>query len=69
MANMKRISVMCTHDFLVVPLLAYVTDGHADVRFYEKWKWINYMGGVAMIIAADGSIRYVPVKGLESGTM
>jgi Fructose-2,6-bisphosphatase len=69
MANMKRISVMCTHDFLVVPLLAYVTDGHANVRFYEKWKWINYMGGVAMIIAADGSIRYIPVKGLESGTM
>ena len=31
--------------------------------------WINYMGGVAMIIAPDGSIRYIPVKGLESGTM
>ena len=66
---MKRVSIMCTHDFLVVPLLAYVTEGHANVRYHEKGRWVNYMGGVAMIIAPDGSIRYVPVKGLESGTM
>ena len=67
--QMKRVNFMCTHDYLVVPLLAYVTDGHANVRFYEKWKWVNYLAGVAMIISADGSIRYVPVKGLETGTM
>ncbi|WP_405328811.1 phosphoglycerate mutase family protein [Fibrobacter sp.] len=66
---MKRISVMCTHDYLVVPLLAYTTNGHANVRYYEKWRWVNYLSGVAMIISADGSVRYVPVKGLESGTM
>ena len=68
-STMKRVNVMCTHDYLVVPLLAYVTDGHANVRYYEKWRWVNYMAGVAMIISADGSVRYVPVKGLESGTM
>ena len=67
--TMKRVNFMCTHDYLVVPLLAYVTDGHANVRYYEKWKWVNYLSGVAMIISPDGSIRYVPVKGLESGTM
>jgi broad specificity phosphatase PhoE len=66
---MKRVSVMCTHDYLVVPLLAYTTNGHANVRYYEKWRWVNYLSGVAMIISADGSVRYVPVKGLESGTM
>ena len=66
---MKRVNIMCTHDYLVVPLLAYVTDGHANVRYYEKWRWVNYLSGVAMIISADGSVRYVPVKGLESGTM
>ena len=66
---MKRVNVMCTHDYLVVPLLAYTTNGHANVRYYEKWRWINYLSGVAMIISADGSVRYVPVKGLESGTM
>ena len=68
-ATMKRVNFMCTHDYLVVPLLAYVTNGHANVRYYEKWKWINYLAGVAMIISPDGSVRYVPVKGLESGTM
>ncbi len=68
-STMKRVSIMCTHDYLVVPLLAYTTNGHANVRYYEKWKWVNYMAGVAMIIASDGSVRYVPVKGLESGTM
>ena len=68
-STMKRVNIMCTHDYLVVPLLAYVTDGHANVRYYEKWRWVNYMAGVAMIISTDGSVRYIPVKGLESGTM
>ncbi len=67
--SMKRVNVMCTHDYLVVPLLAYTTDGHANVRYYEKNRWVNYMAGVAMIISADGSVRYVPVKGLETGIM
>ena len=67
--TMKRVNFMCTHDYLVVPLLAYTTNGHANVRYYEKWRWVNYLSGVAMIISPDGSIRYVPVKGLESGTM
>lgn len=68
-STMNRVNFMCTHDYLVVPLLAYTTNGHANVRYYEKWRWVNYMAGVAMIIASDGSVRYVPVKGLESGTM
>ena len=68
-SNMKRVNVMCTHDYLVVPLLAYTTDGHANVHYYEKYRWVNYMAGVAMIISADGSVRYIPVKGLDSGTM
>lgn len=67
--SMKRVNVMCTHDYLVVPLLAYTTDGHANVRYYEKNRWVNYMAGVAMIISADGSVRYIPVKGLETGIM
>ena len=68
-AGMKRVNVMCTHDYLVVPLLAYTSDGHANVRYYEKNRWVNYMAGVAMIISADGSVRYIPVKGLETGIM
>lgn len=67
--NMKRINILCTHDYLVVPLLAYATDGHANVRYYEKRKWVNYLAGVAMIISPDGSVRYEPVKGLDTGIM
>ena len=69
LSGMKRVNVMCTHDFLVVPLLAYTTNGHANVKYYEKWKWVNYMAGVAMIVSPDGLVRYIPVKGLESGVM
>jgi broad specificity phosphatase PhoE len=67
--QMERVNFMCTHDYLVVPLLAYVTDGHANVRFYEKWKWVNYLAGAAIIVSPDGSLRYIPVKGLETGVM
>ena len=67
--TMNRVNFMCTHDFLVVPLLAYATNGHANVRFYKTGRWVNYLAGVAMIIASDGSIRYIPVKGLELGTI
>ena len=65
----ERVSFMCTHDYLMVPFLAYVTDGHANVRYYEKWKWVNYLAGAAIIVSSDGSVRYIPVKGLESGVM
>ncbi|MBR2198102.1 MAG: histidine phosphatase family protein [Fibrobacter sp.] len=65
----NRISIMCTHDYLLVPLLAYVTEGRANVRYYEKRRWLNYMSGVAMIISSDGSVNYIPVRSLEKGTM
>ena len=68
-ASMKRVNFFCTHDYLIVPLLAYTTNGHANVRYYEKYRWANYLSGVAMILSADGSVRYVPVKGLETGIM
>lgn len=67
--NMERVNILVTHDYLVVPLLAYTTNGHANVKYYEKWKWVNYMAGVAIIISPDGSVRYIPVKGLETGVM
>ena len=69
LGNMKRINIMCTHDYLLVPLLAYVTDKRANVRYYEKRRWLNYMSGVAMIISSDGSTSYIPVRSLEKGTM
>ena len=69
LGSMKRINILCTHDYLLVPLLAYVTEGRANLRYYEKRRWLNYMSGVAMIISNDGKVRYIPVRSLEKGTM
>ncbi len=69
LGNMKRVNILCTHDYLLVPLLAYVTEGHANLRYYKNKRWLNYMAGVAMIISSDGKVRYIPVRGLETGTV
>ena len=68
-STMKRVNFMCTHDYLVEPLIAYVTGGHSIIRFYENLRWVNYLAGVAMIISRDGSVRYIPVRGLDKGSM
>ena len=69
MGSMKRVNFMCTHDYLVEPLLAYATNGRANVKYYDTGRWVNYLSGIAMIVGSDGSIRYVAVKGLDTGFM
>lgn len=71
-ANLSKVSragVLCSHDQLVVPLLAYTTNKRANVRFYENNRWLNYLSGVAIIINSKGEARYIPIKSLETGTM
>lgn len=69
LSKMKRVSILCSHDQLVVPLLAYTTDNHANVRYYENNRWLNYLSGVAIIINTEGEARYIPIKSLDTGTM
>lgn len=60
-----RIGIMISHDMVVAPLTAYLTKRAVDFKAYENLKqWCGYVQGVAIIIAADGSRRYVPVDGL-----
>jgi hypothetical protein len=54
---------------LVVPLTAYGTNKKVNLRYFDTKQWINYLAGVAIILGTDGTLRYVPVKGLSSGTM
>lgn len=68
-ANVNKMAVWISHDMLVVPLAAYCTEGKVNLRFFDTKQWINYLAGVAVIMGTDGSLRYVPVKGLNSGTM
>ena len=68
-ANVNRVGVWISHDMLVVPLTAYGTNKKVNLRYFDTKQWINYLAGVAIILGTDGTLRYVPVKGLSSGTM
>lgn len=67
--NVGKVAVWISHDMLVVPLAAYCTNGKVNLRYFDTKQWINYLAGIAVIMGTDGSLRYVPVKGLNSGTM
>ena len=67
--KVNKVAVWISHDMLVVPLAVYCTEGKVNLRYFDTKQWINYLAGVAIIMGANGSIRYVPVKGLSSGTM
>ncbi len=64
----SRITVICSHDDFLVPMVVYLSDKKADVKLYESHKWLNYLAGVAIIIDEKGSRRAYAIKGLESGT-
>ena len=68
-AKVKKVGVWISHDTFVVPFTAYCTDKKVNLRYFDTKQWINYLAGVAIIIDASGKMRYLPVKGLESGTM
>ena len=67
--SVGKVAVWISHDMLVVPLAAYCTEGKVNLRYFDTKQWINYLAGVAIIMGVDGTLRYVPVKGLSSGTM
>ena len=67
--KVSKMAIWISHDMLVVPLAAYCTEGKVNLRYFDTKQWINDLAGVAIIMGVDGTIRYVPVKGLTSGTM
>ena len=68
-SKVKKVGVFISHDMFVVPLTAYFTDKKVNLRYFETKQWVNYLAGLAIIMGTDGKIRYVPVRGLDSGTM
>jgi phosphohistidine phosphatase SixA len=64
----NRITVICSHDDFLVPLIAYTSNRKADLKIYETHKWLNYLAGVAIIVDGKGNRRSYAIKGLESGT-
>lgn len=63
----NRVTIMVSHDIFVMPLAVFGSQGKVALQYYEDYHWINYIAGLAVIIGADGSMRYIPVKGAESG--
>lgn len=65
----SRISIICSHDELLLPLIVHFSEGKADLRFFEPGKnryWLNFLAGIAVIIDDQGNRRIYPIKGLDS---
>ena len=65
----KRVSIMVSHDIFVMPLTVFGSQQKVALKYYKDYHWINYIAGVAVIVGADNSIRYVPIKGANSGVI
>ena len=63
------ISIAVSHDQLVMPLLVHATQGQIDLRYFENQNWLNFLAGLAVIVSQDGSVKYIPVKGLDRGVL
>lgn len=67
LASKHRISIACSHDQLILPLLVYLTDKQIELNYTLDGSWLNFLAGVAIIIDQNGNKRFVPIKGLDSG--
>ena len=65
----NRITIMVSHDIFVMPLAVFGSQKKVALKYYEDYHWINYIAGLAVIIGADNSMRYIPVKGADSGVI
>ena len=65
----NRVQVWISHDVLVTPITVYGTNKKVNLRYFDTKRWINYLAGIAIIMDAQGKLRYVPVRGLDNGTM
>ena len=65
----KRVSIMVSHDILVMPLAVFGSKGKVALKYHEDYHWINYIAGIAIIIDEQNNLRYVPVKGADSGVI
>jgi len=65
-----RVSVLATHDVLIEPLIAFVSNRTIDLKFYQSpYKWANYLSGAAIIVDEKGLITVLPTKGDTNGWM
>lgn len=68
-ASLQKVNFYISHDMMVLPFTVYASQKKVNLRYFDNRNWLNYLAGVAVIIDAVGKVRYVPVRGLESGSM
>lgn len=69
LSKWKRITIMVSHDIFVMPLAVFGSQKNVALKYYEDYHWINYIAGLAIIVDAQKNLRYIPVKGAESGVI
>lgn len=70
--KLNKVSFYISHDMMVLPLTVYASQKKVDLRYFDVQgtrNWLNFLAGVAVIYNTAGKVRYVPVRGLDSGTM
>ncbi|MCF0225311.1 MAG: hypothetical protein HUK20_13665 [Fibrobacter sp.] len=66
MDKSNRVSIMVSHDYVIVPFIVWASEKKVDMKFHENTRWANYMSGVAIIRHAEGEVSYMPIKGMET---
>lgn len=69
LSKWKRVTIMVSHDIFVMPLAVFGSQKNVALKYYEDYHWINYIAGLAVIADAQNNLRYIPVKGAESGVI
>lgn len=69
LSKWKRITIMVSHDIFVMPLAVFGSQKNVALKYYEDYHWINYIAGLAVIADAQNNLRYIPVKGADSGVI
>ena len=65
----KRVTIMVSHDIFVMPLAVFGSQKKVALKYHEDYHWINFIAGLAIIADAQNNLRYIPVKGAESGVI
>ncbi len=69
LSKWKRVTIMVSHDIFVMPLAVFGSQKKVALKYHEDYHWINYIAGLAVITDAQNNLRYIPVKGAESGVI
>ena len=69
LSKWKRVTIMVSHDIFVMPLAVFGSQKKIALKYHEDYHWINYIAGLAIIVDAQNNLRYIPVKGAESGVI